>query len=75
MAEILQKSYVDTTQLNDFRTLTLTEHMLYGLDETAMAKVITAATDIATNKFNPNRLKTLISEQYERQANPQFMKK
>lgn len=68
LAEILQKSYVDTTQLNDFRTLILTEHMLYGLDETAMAKVITAATDIATNKFNPNRLKTLISEQYERQS-------
>lgn len=55
LADILKKSYVDLKQLNEYRNLILTEHALYGLDETEIAKVITSATDISTNRFDAEK--------------------
>lgn len=68
LADILKKSYVDLKQLNEYRNLILTEHALYGLDETEIAKVITSATDISTNRFDAEKMKALVSEQFERTA-------
>ncbi len=56
LSELLKRSYIDLNDLRQYRQLIINEHLLYGIDETEMARYIGDATNLATNKFVTNRI-------------------
>lgn len=67
LGEMLAHSYVDPQPVRSHRQLLLTEHTTYGIDEVTMARYIGEATDLASNKFNPEQFKRLIARQFGNQ--------
>ncbi|MBU9789197.1 DnaD domain protein [Lentilactobacillus sp. IMAU92037] len=63
--EMLNNSYVDQPSVKKSHDLILSEHLLYGIDEVEMVKLIQKATNLSTNELDQRRLKMLISQQFE----------
>lgn len=63
--EMLDNSYVDQRSVKKSHDLILSEHLLYGIDEVEMVKLIQKATNLSTNELDQHRLKILISQQFE----------
>ncbi|MHA8262857.1 DnaD domain protein [Lactobacillaceae bacterium Melli_B3] len=61
----VDKSYVNVDQVKKYYQLIINEHLLFGIDEIEMAKVIIRATNIKNNVFSPEKLKMLISRMYQ----------
>jgi replication initiation and membrane attachment protein len=68
--QMLTNSYVDQASVKVAHDLILSEHLLYGIDEVEMVKLIQKATDLNTNRLNQRRLKLLIAQQFEMQKPP-----
>lgn len=63
--EMLDNSYVDQRSVKRSHDLIISEHLLYGIDEVEMVKLIQKATNLSTNELDQHRLKRLISQQFE----------
>lgn len=70
LAELLKRSYIDLNDLRQYRQLIVNEHLLYGIDETEMARYIGDATNLATNKLDANQFKRAIAAAYQNQTTP-----
>lgn len=70
LLEILNNTYVDLGQVKKQQRLILTEHTLYGIDETAMAHFIERATSVTNNQTNFKHLKFIISHAYQTASRP-----
>lgn len=62
LLSMLENSYVDENSVKAARNLILSEHLLYGIDEIQMAKLIQKATNLNTNELNQNQLKAIIKD-------------
>lgn len=68
LLNMLENSYVDQNSVKAARDLILSEHLLYGIDEIQMAKLIQKATNLSTNQLNQSQLKAIIADNFN---NPQ----
>lgn len=65
LLDMLNQSYVNTTDVKKNINLINSEHQLYGIDEIEMAKLIEKATNVTNNVFDPNNFKILVSRQFQ----------
>lgn len=63
--EMLENSYVEDASVKSAHDLILSEHLLYGIDEVEMVKLIQKATNLSNNQLDQRRLKLIISQQFE----------
>ncbi|HBF75014.1 MAG TPA: replication initiation/membrane attachment protein, partial [Lactobacillus sp.] len=70
LSELLKRSYIDLNDLRQYRQLIINEHLLYGIDETEMARYIGDATNLATNKLDANQFKRAIAAAYQGGTTP-----
>lgn len=70
LSELLKRSYIDLNDLRQYRQLIINEHLLYGIDETEMARYIGDATNLATNKLDANQFKRAIAAAYQGETTP-----
>ncbi|KPN79591.1 hypothetical protein RZ56_02580 [Apilactobacillus kunkeei] len=68
LLDMLNQSYVNTTDVKKNINLINSEHQLYGIDEIEMAKLIEKATNVTNNIFDPNNLKILVSRLFQSNA-------
>lgn len=68
LASVLQRSYIDLTDLQQYRDLIVNEHLLYGIDEMDMARLLGEATNLATNQLNAQQFKLLVAKEYQQQT-------
>lgn len=67
LLSMLENSYVDENSVKAARDLVLSEHLLYGIDEIQMAKLIQKATNLSTNQLNQSQLKAIIVDNFSQQ--------
>ncbi|CAI2593094.1 Replication initiation and membrane attachment protein [Apilactobacillus kunkeei] len=65
LLDMLNQSYVNTSDVKKNINLINSEHQLYGIDEIEMAKLIEKATNVTNNVFDPNNFKILVSRQFQ----------
>ncbi|MCH4164561.1 MAG: DnaD domain protein [Lentilactobacillus diolivorans] len=65
LLEMLDNSYVDLISVKAARNLILSEHLLYGIDEIEMSKLIQRATNLSTDQLNEKQLKFLIANDFK----------
>ncbi|WP_054654987.1 hypothetical protein [Secundilactobacillus silagei] len=70
LSELLKRSYIDLTDLQQYRQLIINEHLLYGIDETEMARYIGDATNLATNKLDATQFKRTVAAAYQSETTP-----
>lgn len=70
LSDLLKRSYIDLNDLRQYRQLIVNEHLLYGIDETEMARYIADATNLATNKLDANQFKRAIAAAYQSESRP-----
>lgn len=73
LLSMLENSYVDTNSVKAARDLILSEHLLYGIDEIQMVKLVQKATNLNTNELNQNQLKAIIKDgfnQHQAETSP-----
>lgn len=63
LAQQLADQGVAEQELQQNRHLILTEHLVYGLDELTLAKLLAQAVDLVSGKLDLNRFKTLVRAQ------------
>lgn len=68
LLDMLNQSYVNTSDVKKNINLINSEHQLYGIDEIEMAKLIEKATNVTNNVFDPNNFKILVSRQFQSNA-------
>ncbi len=68
LLDMLNQSYVNTSDVKKNIDLINSEHQLYGIDEIEMAKLIEKATNVTNNVFDPNNFKILVSRQFKSNA-------
>ncbi|MGQ2282740.1 DnaD domain protein [Apilactobacillus kunkeei] len=68
LLDMLNQSYVNTSDVKKNINLINSEHQLYGIDEIEMAKLIEKATNVTNNVFDPDNFKILISRQFQSNA-------
>ncbi|GAX02661.1 replicative DNA helicase [Secundilactobacillus pentosiphilus] len=68
LSDLLKRSYTDLSDLRQYRQLIINEHLLYGIDETEMARYIGDATNLATNKLDADQFKRAIAAAYQNEA-------
>ncbi|WP_412988271.1 replication initiation and membrane attachment family protein [Pediococcus siamensis] len=56
LQSLIKKGFTTWDSVNAAQKLILTEHLLYGVDEVEMARQIAQATDLMTNKLDPQKL-------------------
>ncbi|WP_105955924.1 replication initiation and membrane attachment family protein [Apilactobacillus quenuiae] len=61
---ILEKSFVNISDVKKNHHLINSEHVLYGIDEPEMARFIEKATNVNNNVFDPNKLKLLVNRDF-----------
>jgi replication initiation and membrane attachment protein len=69
LLDILGQSYVNLDSVKKSHDLILSEHLLYGIDEISISRLIEKATNISTNILDVNKFKLLVSRQFERANN------
>lgn len=62
LAQQLADQGVDEQELRQNQHLILTEHLVYGLDELSMAKLLAQAVDLVSGKLDINHFKHLVCE-------------
>ncbi|MCH5462713.1 hypothetical protein HC026_07780 [Lactobacillus sp. LC28-10] len=70
LSELLKRSYIDLNDLRQYRQLIINEHLLYGIDETEMARYLGDATNLATNKLDANQFKRAVAAAYQSETQP-----
>lgn len=70
LSDLLKRSYVDLTDLRQYRQLIINEHLLYGIDETEMARLIGEATNLTDNKLDATAFKRQIASAYQQTSQP-----
>ncbi|MTV82627.1 DnaD domain protein [Secundilactobacillus folii] len=68
LADLLKRSYVDLTDLRQYRQLIINEHLLYGIDEPEMARLIGETTNLTDNKLDSSAFKRLIANTYRQES-------
>lgn len=63
LAQQLADQGVSEQELQKHKQLILTEHLVYGLDELSLAKLIARAVDLVSGKLDPQQFKYLIRAQ------------
>lgn len=64
LLQLLSSQPISADEIQKYRQLILTEHVLYGIDETQMARIVMQATSVATNQLDQQRLKKIITTSY-----------
>ncbi|MSE21303.1 DNA replication protein DnaD, partial [Lactobacillus parabuchneri] len=64
LLRMLENSYVDEASVKAARDLILSEHLLYGIDEIQMSKLILRATNLSNNQLKQNQLKAIITDSF-----------
>lgn len=64
LIQLLGNQPITKDDLENNRELIEVEHQLYGIDEPTMARLLPQATDLVTNKLQPQKLKQLIASTY-----------
>ncbi|UQS85267.1 DnaD domain protein [Apilactobacillus apisilvae] len=68
---ILESSFVNLNDVKKNHELINSEHLLYGIDETNMARLIERSTNVNNNVFDPKKLKILADRQFNNQNSVQ----
>lgn len=66
LLSMLENSYVDVNSVKAARDLIMSEHLLYGIDEIQLAKLIQKATNLSTNELNQPQLKAIIADSFNK---------
>lgn len=64
LVQLLKGQPITEEDLSLNRELIEVEHRLYGIDEPSMARLLTQATDLSSNRIKPQRLKQIIASKY-----------
>ncbi len=65
LLQLLSSQPIDTKDLTANRQLIENEHLIYGIDEPQMARLIMQATSLTNNQLDKKQLKHLISASYQ----------
>lgn len=68
LVEIAKRSYLNLADIQQYRQLIVNEHMLYGINETDMARLLGQATNLATNQLDEAQFKRLVAKDYQAQT-------
>ncbi|MCD2256661.1 DnaD domain protein [Agrilactobacillus fermenti] len=64
LQDLLQRYQIPKTELTKNQQMIYELHRFYGIDEVAMANLITSTLDIVTNEINPRKLESLALQEY-----------
>lgn len=65
LVQLLQSQPINRDDLTANRQLIENEHLIYGIDEPQMARLLMQATSLTDNRLDKNQLKHLISASYQ----------
>lgn len=65
LLQLLANQPIDTDKLGADRQLIENEHLIYGIDEPQMARLIMQATSLTNNQLDTKQLKRIISASYQ----------
>lgn len=65
LLQLLSNQPIDTDQLMTERQLIENEHLIYGIDEPQMARLVMQATSLTNNQLDSKQLKRIISASYQ----------
>ncbi|WP_137597366.1 DnaD domain protein [Paucilactobacillus kaifaensis] len=65
LLQLLSSQPIDTDKLLSDRQLIENEHLIYGIDEPQMARLIMQATSLTNNQLDAKQLKRIISASYQ----------
>lgn len=67
LTQLLDKQPISDNEINKHQTLIRTEHVMYGIDEPQMARLIMESTDLVNNELDEQRFKKVISTNFQMQ--------